>query len=1345
MKTKELFKLTLLVLMALLGTLTASAAITYDFSAPNEAGQIIYYNILDEDAQTVELAYAYDTDGYGHNVYNGYGDMVIPSTVEYNGKTYTVTHVRRFSFYRADITSVSLPNTIDSIGNRAFATCMNLSSFTVPKNVKRLGGGMLSGESGRSNVNQLYYNAKYADGGRWNANCGPFYLDDCEVIIGEEVEHLPDNFLRLCNIKSITIPSNVTSIGEYAFYNCRHLGPNVIIPQNVTSIGISAFSGCDSLTTVIATMTTPPSIEDNVFPNRRSQTLYVPSGCLPNYVTADYWKEFKKIEEPTRIYFEDSNVEAICVQNWDTNGDGYLDQIEAYLVTDLGTTFQGNSQITKFNELQYFTGLKSVSANAFQGCTGLTEMTLPTSLKTIGNCAFMGCSHLVSVSNLNDISTIGESAFANCTNLTDLTVNAATIKSNAFQGCTGLTSATVSATTVESNAFNGCTGLNTATVTATTVESNAFHGCIRLAELTVRATTVAGDAFQGCTNLATVSFNANAVESNTFQGCTHLTSVTLGNKVADIKEGAFRNCTALTGINIPGTVITISGGFEGCTSLSNVTLNSGTKYIVNSVFQGCSSLRSITLPNGLLYIGESVFEGTGLSEINIPSSVTSIQSRAFYGCDNMTKVTVNWTTPLVVPADAFPNRANQWLIVPQGTKESYQAADVWKDFKWIREFGAQGIEFADANVEAICLEHWDLDRDGLIQLDEAAAVTSLMAYFRGNTEITSFDELRYFTGLANIPANAFNECTNLTSIMLPEGVTIIASYAFRGCSSLTSIVVPDGVTEIYGYVFQNCTSLNTVILPESLTSLGNGAFSGCSSLTDIDLPDGLTTIGQYVFSNCTSLNFMDIPSSVNSIGVSTFNGCTNLKAFGVHWTTPITVVASTFPNRANQALYVPEGTKATYQAADVWKDFKWILEPSDCEAYVIFNDADSTLTFYYDGLKPTRTGTAYSLNTGNTNPGWYNKRAGVAHVVIDASFGAVRPTTTYSWFNGMYNLKDFTSLDVLNTSEVTNMHWMFYGCKRLASLDLSHFDTSKVTDMGGMFNGCNILESLGVSHFNTQNVTDMSSMFYGCKLLTSLDVRNFDTQNVTTMNSMFSACNALSRLDVSGFNTAKVTNMASMFSGCNTLTSLDVTKLNTEKVTNMNAMFQSCSGLTSLDLTTFNTSLVTNMQGMFTSCTGLTELDLSSFDTHNVTNMYYMFGGGSVGTVPCANLVTVYVGNEWSTAAVTNSSGMFQGCTSLVGGKGTTYNASHVDKAYAHIDGGTSNPGYFTAAGQTALRGDVDGDGQVKISDVTALINYLLSGDASSINLQAADCDQDGNIKISDVTALINYLLSGSW
>ena len=104
-------------------------------------------------------------------------------------------------------------------------------------------------------------------------------------------------------------------------------------------------------------------------------------------------------------------------------------------------------------------------------------------------------------------------------------------------------------------------------------------------------------------------------------------------------------------------------------------------------------------------------------------------------------------------------------------------------------------------------------------------------------------------------------------------------------------------------------------------------------------------------------------------------------------------------------------------------------------------------------------------------------------------------------------------------------------------------------------------------------------------------------------------------------------------------------------------------------------------------------------------------------------------------------SGTFTGCTSLVGGQGTAYDPAHTGADYAHIDGGTSNPGYFTAK-DANLRGDVNGDNSVSIGDVTALIDILLSGETAP---QTADCNQDSSVNISDVTALIDYLLSGKW
>ena len=130
----------------------------------------------------------------------------------------------------------------------------------------------------------------------------------------------------------------------------------------------------------------------------------------------------------------------------------------------------------------------------------------------------------------------------------------------------------------------------------------------------------------------------------------------------------------------------------------------------------------------------------------------------------------------------------------------------------------------------------------------------------------------------------------------------------------------------------------------------------------------------------------------------------------------------------------------------------------------------------------------------------------------------------------------------------------------------------------------------------------------------------------------------------------------------------------------------------------------------------------------------------------CDHLQTIYVSDEWSIASLLllNPSGTFTGCTSLVGGQGTAYDPAHTGADYAHIDGGTSNPGYFTDK-NAFLPGDVNGDNDVTIADVSALIDYLLTGDPTGVNLAAANCNGDSDVSIADVSALIDYLLTGSW
>ena len=256
-------------------------------------------------------------------------------------------------------------------------------------------------------------------------------------------------------------------------------------------------------------------------------------------------------------------------------------------------------------------------------------------------------------------------------------------------------------------------------------------------------------------------------------------------------------------------------------------------------------------------------------------------------------------------------------------------------------------------------------------------------------------------------------------------------------------------------------------------------------------------------------------------------------------------------------------------------------------------------------------------------------------------------------------------LSNFNTEKVKNMNFMFDG-SRATTIDLSSFNTSKVTDMYSMFRESHAT-TLDLSNFDTSNVTDMQFMFYGSKA-TTLDISNFNTSKVTNMSDMFRESYA-EVLDLSNFDTSNVINMEQMFYDSKSTEIKGLENFNTEKVENMSQMF-SGSKATILDVSNFNTSKVTNMSMMF-SISKAKSLDLSNFDTSNVTDMGYMFYN-------CNALTTIYVGNKFTTDKVTSSSNMFYLDSKLVGGAGTVYNSSNVDKTYARVDGGTSSPGYFT-------------------------------------------------------------------
>ena len=269
------------------------------------------------------------------------------------------------------------------------------------------------------------------------------------------------------------------------------------------------------------------------------------------------------------------------------------------------------------------------------------------------------------------------------------------------------------------------------------------------------------------------------------------------------------------------------------------------------------------------------------------------------------------------------------------------------------------ISFADAEVKRICVQDWDTDGDGELSKAEAAAVTDLGETFWGQSEVRSFEELQYFTGLTSIGYEAFNGCSSLSSIVIPNTVTSIGTSAFIGCSSLSAITIPKSVTSIGDGLFQGCSALTSIVvengntvydsrdncnaiietstnkliagcktttIPGSVTAIGKYACQS-SGLTSVVLPNSVVSIMGCGFRRCYNLTYVEIPGSVTSIDDRAFAECTSLMEVYCYIQEPFAINSSVFSYISSDAtLYVPAGTKSKYESTTGWSAFKNIVE-----------------------------------------------------------------------------------------------------------------------------------------------------------------------------------------------------------------------------------------------------------------------------------------------------------------------------------------------------------------------------------------------------------------------------------
>jgi surface protein len=742
---------------------------------------------------------------------------------------------------------------------------------------------------------------------------------------------------------------------------------------------------------------------------------------------------------------------------------------------------------------------------------------------------------------------------------------------------------------------------------------------------------------------------------------------------------------------------------SSCTELTSLDLshfNTSNVTIMGAMFYGCSGLTSLDLS----HFNTSKVTDMG-SMFNKCSNLTSLDLSSF-NTSNVTKM-----------GGMFYDNSNlQTIYVGIGWSTAAVTYSTNMFYNCTSLVGGMGTTYDENHVE---VEYAHIDGGSDNPGYFTAATEAYACYTSDNTMLTFF----YDTQRSTRPGTTYD----LNKGNHNPGWVTDGTYA-----SVTQVVFDPSFADArptttywwFGAMFNLQSITGMSYLNTSEVTDMTWMFGYCESMTSLDLSSFNTskvTDMSGMFQDCSNLQTIYVGNGWSTAAVTSsddmFYDCTRLVGGqGTTW-------------------YSDNPRDKTYAHIDGGPSNPgYFTDKNALIAYACYTPENTTLTFYYDNQHSSRPGTTYFLNTGDY-PGWETDGtyASVTQVVFDPSFADARPTTTYCWFYEMSNLVSITGISYLNTSEVTNMSLMFPACTHLTSLDLSSFNTSQVTDMSGMFQNCSSLTSLDVSGFNTSKVTDMRYMFLSCRSLTSLDLSSFNTSQVTKMYSMFQNCSSLTSLDLSSFNTSQVTKMYSMFQNCSSLTSLDVSGFNTANVTSMDDLFNGCSSLTSLDVSGFNTANVKSMERMFAGCSSLTSLDLSSFNTSKVTEIVAMFRS-------CSNLQIIYAGNGWSTAAVTYSNYMFEGCTSLVGGMGTTYDADHIDASYAHIDGGPDNPGYFTEKPAFKL-GDVNGDGVVDIDDVTMQINVVLGNPVTGFISANADLNGDERIDIDDVTLMINMVL----
>ena len=498
-----------------------------------------------------------------------------------------------------------------------------------------------------------------------------------------------------------------------------------------------------------------------------------------------------------------------------------------------------------------------IGEQAFDGCSALTEVTIPASVTSVGSGVFNGCSSLTQATIGDGLTEISTFMFTNCSALEKLVIGTGVTKigSLAFANCSNLKEITVLAS-------------NPPSVASDRSFENVSRDIPVYVPLEALSAYKAASVWKGFTNLQPIS--------------TEFTVDNLKYKITDNTADEVEltgYATEPTGkLDIPASVTygsktysvtsIVEQAFSGCSEITEVTIPASVTSVGISVFYGCSSLTQATIGDGLTVISQTMFTNcTALKKLVIGKGVTEINNYAFSSCFNLKEITVLASNPPSVLSNTVFYYVSRDIpvYVPLEALSAYQTADGWKEFTNLQpistEFTVDNLKYkiTDNTADEVELTGYATEPTG--KLDIPASVT----YGSKTYSVTSIVE------------QAFSGCSEITEVTIPASVTSVGISVFYGCSSLTQATIGDGLTVISQTMFTNCTALKKLVIGKGVTEINNYAFSSCYNLKEITV----------LASN---------PPSVSPVNVFNY-------------------VSRDIP------VYVPSEALAAYKAANVWKEF----------------------------------------------------------------------------------------------------------------------------------------------------------------------------------------------------------------------------------------------------------------------------------------------------------------------------------------------------------------------------------------------------------------------------------------